>query len=243
MLIKISMNTKGFTEDYYDREYFAGRKKFIMSDGTVKEWGYDNPDGKWDGCEPIAKAWKVIFSPKKMLDVGAGRGQFIAAARKEGIEAVGFDFSSWAVNDGRYRECRPEWLIQHDATKPWPYADKSFDLVIALDLMEHIYADDIDFVVDEIYRVCSKYVFLEIAVAPKDENGFIIKKGEKPPVDKDPRTWAGHVTVQHKEFWYDKFDRDGILFRPDLAEAFKAIVPNHFIVNWLQNLIMVIEVI
>jgi intein/homing endonuclease len=125
---------KEFSSSYYDRKYFADKKgkKFRRPNGSVDYWGYRNLVGWWDGAVPIAKAWKTMFNPRNMLDVGCGRGAFTLAARNEGIEAYGFDFSRYAVNHP-CPGCRREWLKIWDATKtPWPYKDESFDLVVCM---------------------------------------------------------------------------------------------------------------
>lgn len=138
----MSLPKDEFKSDYYDYVYFADVKgKEFKRGGKTEYWGYKNPDGNFEGAKPIVKAWKTMFNPKNMLDVGAGRGQFVSMARDVGIEAEGFDFSKFAVGEGRYAKCKPEWLKLHDATKTWPYRDASFDLVTALDFWEHIYSD------------------------------------------------------------------------------------------------------
>jgi len=109
-----------FTAEYYDEEYFAGTrggKRFRRPNGSIAKWSYFNPEGEWLGCKPIVEAWKTIFNPKKALDVGCGRGTFVAYMRDVGIEAYGFDFSKWAIGEGRYKRCKPEWLKLWDATK------------------------------------------------------------------------------------------------------------------------------
>ena len=158
-----------------------------------------------------------------------------------GIEAEGFDFSKWAVEHPYYR-CRKEWLRLHDATEPWPYGDRQFDLVICLDTLEHIYEEDIDFVMDEMYRVSRRWVFLQIAtVDGMREQGFILRKGEPIPLDRDPRTWAGHVTVCTEEWWYDRLDRDDWVPRRDLVNWFCGLVDPDIIHNWLLNSIIIME--
>jgi len=155
-----------FDEKYYDRKYFADPegKEFRRSDGSIEYWGYRSLDGEWEGAGPIARAWKEVFEPLELLDVGAGRGTFVAYARDAGIEAEGFDFSKWAVSDeGRYPRCKADWLRLHDATEPWPYEDESFDLVVALDFFEHIYENELSFVISELFRVAKRYIFLQIA--------------------------------------------------------------------------------
>jgi len=238
-----------FGSTWYDEEYFKGEKggkKFRRANGSLAQWSYYNPDGWWEGCRPIAKAWKTMFNPKNMLDVGAGRGAFIVAAREVGIEACGFDFSEWAVSNPCPR-CQKEWLILHDATKPWPYKDKSFGLVVALDFYEHLYLDDIPFVVDEMYRVAKKWIFLQIAVVGGGsgyaihEKGYILRRGEPVPRELEGNLVAGHVTVCPSEWWLDKLDREDVIARRDMVEWFYVLTPEEVTVNWRKNLVLVLE--
>jgi len=234
-----------FTSEYYDYQYFADEKgkKFTRANGTVEYWGYRSPQGDIRGCDRIVNAWKIMFNPKTMLDVGCGRGPVVAYAREVGIEAFGFDWSKWAVGDeGRFVRCKPEWLICHDATKRWPYPNNSFDLVIALDLYEHIYAENLNFVIEEMFRVARKWIFLEIATVDGiKEKGYVLKKDEPIPLAQDGRTWAGHVTVDTESFWLEQFDRDNWLVRRDMVNWFFALLAPLTIPNWLLNTVIVLE--
>lgn len=241
---------KNFTSDYYNEDYFvtSNGKKFKKTDGTTGAWSYANPEGEWQGCRPIVEAWKHIFNPKNSLDVGCGRGTFLAYERDIGIKAEGFDFSGWSV-DHHYHRCDKRWIRNYDATKPWPYPYKSFDLVTILDLMEHIYKDDIDFVINEMYRVAKKYIFLQIATCGSgglqgDGAGYILKKGEKVPIELEGMAVAGHVTIQTRQFWIDmltKGKENNWKIRDDLVLQFISKVPNDVISNWLKNTILVLE--
>ena len=240
-----------FTKDYYDSEYFAGLKggkRFRRPNGSIAQWSYYNPQGEFLGARDIARAWKTMFNPKNALDAFCGRGTFVAYMRDFGIEAYGFDFSEFAINNP-YPRCKKEWLKLHDGTKPWPYKDKEFDLVVMLDAYEHIYVDDLDFVINEMYRVARKWVFLQIAVVgggsgySRHEKGYILRKGEPIPPELEGNVVAGHVTVQEPSFWFERFDRDDVVFRRDMVEWFKTLVDEAIIRNWLQNLILVIELL
>jgi hypothetical protein len=77
----------------------------------------------------------------------------------------------------------------------------------------------------------------------RHERGYILRKGEPIPAELEANAVAGHVTVQPASFWYEKLDRDNVLFRRDLVEYFKALVPQEVIRNWVQNLILVVEVL
>ncbi len=248
---------KTFDWRYYDRHYFQtpGGKKYRVADGSLRGWSYNNETGEFFGAASIVKAWKEVFNPSNLLEVGAGRGTFIAYAREEaGIEAFGFDFSEWAVGAGRYgqigdtlHKCKAEWIRLHDATEPWPYEDDSFDLVLALDFFEHIYEDDLAFVIGELYRVSSKYVFLQTAVSGtgglqgREETGYVLKKGEKAPVGLEGCAVAGHVTVKSEDWWINRLDHDDWLLCRDLKEHFVAVTDAAVIRNWLLNSILIYE--
>ncbi len=233
---------KDFSQDYYNEDYFANPKgkRFKLSNGSVERWGYRNPEGEFLGAKDIAKAWKEMFNPQNMLDVACGRGTFIAYARDLGIEAEGFDFSEWAVNNP-YAGCKKEWLKLHNATKPWPYPDMSYDLVVSLDFLEHVYMSDLDFVISEMYRVARKWIFLQIATVDGiKEKGYLLKKGEPIPWD-DGRTWAGHSTVMTQEFWLEKFEDDDWLVRRDMVNWFCSLVKPNILHNWLLNTMLIME--
>lgn len=249
-----------FTQDYYNKDYFVteGGKKFKNADGSIGAWSYANPTGEWLGCKPIADAWKELFKLKKcktdsklckVLDVGCGRGQFVTYLRDIGIEAWGFDYSNWAIQHP-YPRCQKGWIMQHDATVTWPYGNSTFDLVLALDLFEHIYLEDIDKVIGEMYRVAKKWIFLQVATIGGGsgggihERGYILKKGEPVPVELQSYAVAGHVTVQNRQFWIDmliKVKKDKWRLRDDLVSEFVKTVPADVISNWLKNTILIIE--
>lgn len=249
-----------FDSSYYDEKYFADPrgKEFRRSDGSIGNWGYQNLTGEWLGCKDITEAWKKLFKLRKchtdsklckVLDVGCGRGQFITYLRDIGIEAWGFDYSSWAILN-RYPRCQKGWIVQHDATVTWPYGSSTFDLVLALDLLEHIYLEDIDKVLTEMYRVAKRWIFLQVATigggsgSEIHERGYILKKGEPVPIELQGCAVAGHVTVQNRQFWIDKLikvKKDKWRLRDDLVSEFVKTVPADVISNWLKNTILIIE--
>ncbi len=244
LLLASTGEAVSFDSNYYNADYYVTPKgkKFRSADGQEHGWSYDNPTGEFLGADPIAKSWKTVFNPKKMLDVGCGRGTFVTYARDSGIDAVGFDFSDWAVSDeGRYSRCKKDWVRQHDATKMWPYEDKQFDLVTCLDLLEHIYEADLDFVIDEMYRVSKKYVFIQLASLPDPSKGICFNKGDVIPVEWEGCAVAGHVCIQSKQWWMKKLYRPGWAMKRELLDWFIAITDPQVIANWLMNTVVVME--
>jgi SAM-dependent methyltransferase len=240
-----------FDKNYYDEKYFADPKgkKFKRPDGSIDTFGYRNPQAEWLGCGPIVRAWENVFHPKKMLDVACGRGTFLTYARDVGINAIGFDFSDYAVSYPYFR-CKKEWVFQHNATKKYPYPDSSFDFVTVMDFMEHVYIDDIDKVLKEVYRVSGRYVFFLIATTggysgvnlEQHEQGYIIKKEEQIPIELVAMAAAGHCTVCTREWWEDRlinFDKNiNWHIRRDLEEQFRKEVPAEVLVNWKTIIIL-----
>lgn len=245
----MSLPEKEFSQEYYDEKYFANLvgKSFRRPNGTIEHWGYKNLQGEFLGAKEIADAWKTMFNhPKNLLDVGCGRGTFLTYARDVGIEAEGFDYSEWAINNP-YPRCKKEWIRVHDATKPWSYKNSGFDLVIALDFLEHIYEDNLNFVIDEIFRVTKKWIFLQIATvgggsgSGVHEDGYILKKGEPIPIEREGNAVAGHVTVQSSSFWYELLDRKDWLPRRDMVNWFFSLVDPAIVKNWMLNTVIVLE--
>lgn len=87
--------------------------------------------------------------PWRALDVGCGTGGFLTRLARGGI-ATGMDQAALALAYCRRRGHRQ--LIQHDvAGLPWPIRDEVFDVVTALDVVEHM--DDAAACVREVARV------------------------------------------------------------------------------------------
>ena len=240
-----------FTAEYYGETYFKtpNGKKFRRADGSTESWSYNNPTGEFLGAKDITKAWKTVFKPKTMLSVAEGRGTFVAYARDIQIEAMGFDYSKWAIDEGRYGRCKKEWLIHHDAVTPWPYTNNSFDTVVALDFFEHIYEEDIGFVRNELFRVAKKWIFLQIATPRSggldgiDDRfeGYALKKDEPVPIEFEGCAAAGHVTVKPEDWWLDKLETDDWMINRAAVNWFCSLVDPAIIKNWLLNSIIVLE--
>jgi SAM-dependent methyltransferase len=234
----------GFTSRYYDRDYFASEKGKAyrrQANGRTERWGYYNPEGEWQGAMYIVDTWVQMFNPRTMLDFGCGRGTMITYAHDFGINAVGFDFSEWAI-EHRYPRCDPSWIIQHDATKKWPYPDEGFDLVTGLDIMEHLYEDDLAVTIDELRRVAGKWIFLQIAtVDGVREKGYTLKRDEPVPIDVEVYAVAGHVNVRTEKYWIDKLQNNEWKVRIDLKDRFFDLTEPSVVTNWKLNTVIVLE--
>lgn len=70
---------------------------------------------------------------KRLLDVGAGSGILLQAARKAGFSAVGIEPSSWLV-----AKAHAHGLEVHEGVLPHASVSGSFDVVTLIDVIEHV---------------------------------------------------------------------------------------------------------
>lgn len=128
-----------------------------------------------------------------MLDLGCGTGLFLER-RRERFETYGADFSAQALAFSRQRGLKR--LSRADATA-LPFADHSFDLVTAFDLIEHV-ADD-RALVQEVHRVLRPGGML-LATVPAH-----------------PMLWSGHDVSLHHHRRYQRAEFRA-LFEPTCWE-------------------------
>ena len=84
------------------------------------------------------------FGNAKILDAGCGEGVLVEKYREKGFDIIGLDlnYSSEYVKNG-------------DITK-MPFEEEEFDLVLCLDVLEHINISDHEKVSDELRRVTKR---------------------------------------------------------------------------------------
>lgn len=115
-------------------------------------------DSQWKPLTEANQANQIIadaVGPGSVLDLGCGDGTLLALLAKRGIGGVGLDLSEKAVAIAHERglDCRV-----HDLTEPLPFPDKSFDAVLIIDVLEHLYRPDQ--LLTEAARVAVQYVYI-----------------------------------------------------------------------------------
>ena len=142
---------------------------------------------------------KVILNSlrgiKTALVLGCARGYMVQALREQGVDALGVDISEWAIENGA--ESVLDYLYCGDACDLSRWVDKAFDLVIALDIWEHISVPDLYEALDEGCRVGKTIVFdapIDIDDAQPDQRAGTDKS---------------HISVYSKSWWLSEFLRRG----------------------------------
>lgn len=126
----------------------------------------------------------------KVLEIGCGRGRWLMLFRQRGAMAIGIDLSADAVE-----RCRAQGLEALVASADHiPFADASFDLVVAITVMIHLPPDAQARAAHEMRRVC------------RPGGRILLLEGVK-PTDKARHVWARRVAD-----WVGLFPQTRLLF-------------------------------
>lgn len=230
-------------EEHYGQDYFyegdpTRGKEYRDKDGTIKH--YIGPSSKWHGFGYVAEQLQRLF-PKDIFayDIGCGCGNLIEYLYKYGLMAYGSDISKFAIEKGiselavfmgqqalagRLIQLPADWILQClDITDPeflnkMSCSRRQFDLVIATDLLEHIYYNKLGIALQNMAAL-GKHFFFDVSTAANPSEVFVHREGEEVPLEREWQAVAGHVTVLQHNTWLDILSRVGI--RPMLDKMKK----------------------
>ena len=148
----------------YDEEYFLkvceGYDTFISSEGAYLS-------GR------LAEALSVagIAAGMRVLDVGCGRGEILRNTHHLGAHAYGIDYADVAVRISKQvadaTETHSHSIEVSQASALYlPYTDDVFDRVLLLDIVEHLYPDELLAAYREVRRVLKPGGRIIIHTAP-----------------------------------------------------------------------------
>ena len=146
--------------------------------------------------EPIAFDQGLINSalelcnPVKCLDVGCGLGYFVQFLREHQVDAWGVE-----PNDLRDVFKANGYLIQRDLSSNFDLEEK-YDLVICLEVVEHIPHEFEDIVFDNIRRHMSKYLLFSGATPGQGGTGHINEQAES--------HWFSHLVGRDLKLCHEK---------------------------------------
>jgi len=216
---------EGAGDDLYGGRYFGlGRDPSGDRQGQSGYATYDRVSSNADIAAYLL--WRN-FRVHRTLDVGCARGYLVEALRDLGVDAHGCDVSRYAVEHAAPGALG--YVRYGDPSRGLPYDDGQFELVSALEILEHLPPDAVPAALAELRRVCGGLLYATIPSFgrnPSGPHGHLDGKvrpdrldhyrdlgdrfaGPVPyddlAVDADGGPIEGHLTIASYDWWTARF--------------------------------------
>lgn len=165
-----------YNENYY-KHYSLGNKSVYYKEYKPLKDFFDN----------LAEQVVKTINPKTVLDVGCAMGLFVAALRDRGVEAYGIDISEFAIENVR-DDVKPFCKVAEAQGKLPESFPKKFDLVVSIEMIEHLDAEDGDKVIDNICSYTNNIIFSSTDSEINDPT---------------------HLNVKPAKYWAKRFAKNG----------------------------------
>jgi SAM-dependent methyltransferase len=184
------------------------------------------------------------FRVANSLDVGCATGYLVEVLRERGLAAEGCDVSQFAIDHAAPGAVGHVRVANLFAGLPW--ADGSFELVTALEILEHLPPDRVAVALAELKRVCGAYLYATIPsfgpnvsgpdghfegkVRPERVEHYRQLGPDYPgpvpepdlAVDAEGQLVEGHLTIASFEWWTLQFGLVGFTRCPDIERRLYA---------------------
>lgn len=184
-------------DDLYDEKYY----KNTISEHYIED------------SENFSEVVINKYDPQSVIDFGCGAGRFLIPFWKQDIEIKGIDASTNAFNTAPLPDAV---LEKQDLRSPY-YSDKTYDISLCIEVLEHIPSEYSDTIVDSITSSASIAI---ITAAPPGQGG------------------RHHVNEQSRSYWIEKFSNYGFSYSDyDTRKVKNQISIEHL--DWLRENLMI----
>ena len=149
------MKMKHVDPSIYDKNYYLN---VCLGSAEYKKSKGNKLNKKWIEMLNLVK----LKPGMRVLDLGCGRGDLAFYLAKRRISVVGIDYSKAAIELANFSLRRMPYEVKKlvkfmlmDANK-LNFQDNYFDLVIAIDVFEHLYKEELDLVMQKISKELKK---------------------------------------------------------------------------------------
>jgi SAM-dependent methyltransferase len=95
--------------------------------------------GSRSSAEEIVPILLEIVQPKNIIDIGCGTGEWLEVFKEHGVEEIFGVDGNWV--DKKLLKISEEEFLTHDFKQPL-HINRTFDLAIALEMVQHIHVKD-----------------------------------------------------------------------------------------------------
>jgi predicted TPR repeat methyltransferase len=146
--------------------------------------------------------YELIKPGDTLLDVGIGTGLSSVLFHKFGVHVSGMDNSMEMLN-----ACKSEGITTqlacHDLRKiPWPYADRKFDHIVSLGVLNHI--RDLERVFEEMSRITKDDGFCGFTVEEQDVGQREDRRSSHRESDDDSSAQNRNLHFKHSSKYIDR---------------------------------------
>ncbi len=170
----------GGHDEIYDANFYRERESGARSSAAV-----------------IAQSIVSDLRPSSVLDVGCGSGELLEELELQGVRAMGLERSEAVLGCAETKELN---ILKFDLTKDEFEYDGGFDLVVSLEVAEHLAEKYADRFLDLLTKFGADVVF---SAAVPGQGG------------------TDHLNEQPHEYWIDKFQKRGFEHDNEISKRWK----------------------
>ena len=199
------------------RQRFLDRYKLNdLNQMYPEEWFATRKEGVWfcDVQHFCNVVWE-LFEPNSVADVGCGPGVYLKCLQESGAESMlGLEGAENALKQAVIPN-----IVWHDLREPFHHL-RQHDLVLCVEVAEHIHKIYSDVLVETIVGLCKPGGHVIFTAAEPSQGGF------------------HHINLQPREFWAKKFVERGFSYSAQLSiKLLEQLDMKHL--HWIERNLMV----
>lgn len=193
---EVVLGQRAVPQQHYDAEYFHSNWREGVNNYSVET------RRPIEGRNP--QLIQEVFQPRSVLDFGCGPGALLYFLWELGVDAEGLDFSPYARESAPAEVRNRIRVLAVDDPIP---RDRTYDLVICREVLEHLTVVQIQKAVQNMCLLSSRYIYITTRYSKRD-NWLA--------VDQEPEVDATHISLLNKDFLRCLFVLQGFRSRYDL---------------------------
>lgn len=175
----------------------------------------------------ISRYIKDVIAPRTVLDIGCGIGQLISKLRELQVDAYGLEYSKDFISISPVKD----YIYNGNIENLELFTDGSFDLIVCMEVLEHIPPTYLNKVISELKRISRYRLLITIpsygpnefgyAGLPLYEETWLRDALKNVPfknlvVDESNVPDCGHISLASFRWWIEKFLYNGLIREPGL---------------------------